>query len=236
MNLDASQRTLLSQFTIACCVCGGAYHFLVIPAKTALADTRAAVSKQLSTVGTQSPASQITPDQLRSIDRATMAKAMMMSERSRPAQSEATMFQTVSDIASATGVRLEQLTPQRESPRVRTVAPAPALAPSVPPRSPSSGPEAPVAAPKDTSVGYQFDVSGTYAQLTAFIASLSRDLGFTSITSVRFTLVGERDPDLLRAEIRTQHFAFDTAPVMASMKASQPASVPAPSPSVKGRN
>src|SRR5438445_387647 len=67
--------------------------------------------------------------------------------------------------------------------------------------------------PKDTSSGYTLSITGGYSGLSGFLADLSHDLGYTLIRSVRISQPDLTKPDLLRASVETEHFAFDVTAI-----------------------
>jgi hypothetical protein len=211
---------MISQFVIAIAVCAGAYFFLVDPAKNRLAMVRAQVSKALLAENSDSAAARISLDQLKSIQDATLARARLIDDRSRLARNDSELFQAVSDLAQAHSVRVNQLSPVTLNTTGRLVTPTPAAPPD---------PKAP-APPKDTSAAYQIDATGTYPMLTSFIAALGRELGFTRVVSVRLNPMGEPQADQLRAEIRTEHFAFDLTALLGAKSTGAPTPTPTPAP------
>lgn len=211
MRISSGHRTLVAQFVIAGAVCGAAYYFLVEPAKQSLAATRNKVSALLSQNGQGSASTSISTAQIETIGRETQARGSQIQRRSAPARNEALMFAGLSALANRHSVRLDQVQVAQKA-RGRSQPPVPAAQP------PDGQPPAPKTASADTAVGYSIVAQGTYTDLAGFIGDLARNMGFTVITGLRITPVGDETPDQLRADISTEHFAFDASAVVAGVQ------------------
>lgn len=230
---SANTRRVLCEFVIAAAVCAAAYYFLVLSGREQLRAVRQEVAQAQAKDAVRLGAGNLSEAQLQDLRRATAERIADIKARSGPATDEATMFVRMSELAAAHALRIEQLNPSRASGQQSQAAPLP---PPPPPGAPQPGtPGAQAAAdapaPKDSSVTYALVVTGAYSDIASFLGSLPSKLGYTAIRNVRITQPNLVRAGQLRAEITTEHFAFDVSGIKAPpLAATQPVIQPMPLP------
>lgn len=239
MNTPASTRRLACEFAIAASICGAGYYFLVDSARGKLAGVCAQISEAESREAALSGVGGLTDIQVMDLRRLTLERVAQIKKRSAPAADEATMFAAMSGIAGTHNLRIEQLSPVMSAPGASITILPPGVQPGTPGAAQAA--EQAAAAPKDTRASYNISISGGYADIAAFLESMSRSLGYTVIRSVRLTQPDSAIPDLLRAEISSDHLGFDLSAIKLPTAAAgstlppTPAPTPAPAPADAGR-
>lgn len=191
-------KRCLSEFAIGLMVCGAVHYFLIAPAEQEAARLRieadAADSPRASGVA-------VSAEKLNELAAAAAAELDAVRVRNRIAMDHTELFSTITRLADESRVRLDQLEPAE--PVMMPLAPPTDGAQSAagaPPLTP-----APVG-PSDTMVSATMSVTGAYGGVARFLHALSSDAGFAVVKSVR--LEPSEHPELVRAVIATQHYAF----------------------------
>ena len=236
MKLSIAQRKMVAELVIGLSICGGAYYFLVQPLKRELIAIRAQTSDALTKSPVTTPPD---PAKIQALLRTVREKSERIVAGGDVARSEAEMFSRLGSLAGKFAVRIEELRSVSKSTFAQTPAPAPAPAPApnTPPGQPGDPSAPPIAIAKDARVQYEFSARGTYANITAFLAAIDDELGYSIVRSVRMVPVGEGESDLISVSVRTEHFDFDTTALNAILNAPAVAAAPEsapPSPSGPG--
>lgn len=229
MNTPASTRRLGCEFMIAASICGAGYYFLVDSTRAKLAAVCAQIAEAEAREMAISGVGGLTDLQVADLRRLTLERVAQIKERSAPAADEATMFAALSGIAGTHNIRIEQLSPVMSAPGASITVLPPGVQPGTPDAAQAAAQAA--AAPKDTRASYNISVSGGYADIASFLDAMSRSLGYTVIRSVRLTQPDSASPDLLRAEISSDHLGFDLSAIKlptAATPTTPPSSTPAP--------
>jgi hypothetical protein len=100
-------------------------------------------------------------------------------------------------IADSSRVTIEQLNPAKAARRL------------VVPASDAPGDDAPAG---DVTVAYSISAKGSYSDVALFLRALRTGLGYSIVRSARISPYGDDQAKLVRAEIETEHFAFDPTP------------------------
>jgi Tfp pilus assembly protein PilO len=227
MTGQSNSRRIVCEFFVAAAVCAGAYFFAVDSAKGRLSAVRKQTSEAQMKEAARAGIGGLTDAQVHDLQRVTLERAEEIKAGSLPATDEATMFARISELASANSVRIDQLNPQTISGSAAPVVLPPGVSSGTPA---AAAVEQAASAAKDSRIGYTMSITGGYANLAGFIGAVSRELGYTQIRSVRLSQPDVRNPGVLRAEITSEHHAFDLSAVkVPPLTPSQPAvATPAP--------
>lgn len=193
-------RSFLPELAIGSACCAAGYFFLVEP----LAKQLAAAHAQVDTLSLTIAKAQSQPT-AHDAARTAQAKAILdaIAARSSVATDQAQLLQTVSNLADASRVRIEQFNPA--SPRG--------------PR-PTPGQTATKPDPKvEQRSAFSISITATYADAARFIRTLQQEVGFTTIRNIRLVPVSVDKPDLVSVVIDTEHVAVNTKALAASQAA-----------------
>lgn len=211
MSVHPATRRLFAEMLIAACVCGGAYTFLVDSTRAKVASIRDEISR-LQSDQSETGIGSLSEQQISELQRVTAERLRQIADRSLPSKDETSLYEHVSSLAASHGVIIDALNPVAQ-PKQN----APALPPGVQPGSPAAAQALADAAAqpqyKDVKSAYTIGVRGSYSDLACFIASLRNKLGYTSIRSIELHPTDSDSGPQIRADIATDHFAFDTAAV-----------------------
>ncbi len=198
-----SYRSLGAHLVIGAGLCLGVYAMLVSPAERELVDLRrrsAEASVRVEAV-----------DSGRERDRATAAlervtgEVEAAAEAGRLAGDEAGLLRAVMDMARASDVVIEQVSPL--APRSVAGRGASPVAPV-----PGGAAGAPGSGDEDEPIGVELhrtalalNARGTFEDLVVFIEGLESRLGLAAVRALRFTPDGVPGSRLLMAQIETEH-------------------------------
>ncbi|MBY0311862.1 MAG: hypothetical protein K2W85_07315 [Phycisphaerales bacterium] len=213
MTTTLNTRRVLCELVIAVAICGGARHFIVGSAESAIADTRNQIEQLHAASGAQSIFGNLSPDQVSELQRITADRVREVVSRSAPGIDQTLLFDRISSLAAATGVRIDTLNPV-----AGPVSSPPALPPGVAPGTPAAADALAAlssggAPPADRKLGLTLSFSGTYSDATNFISQLSASLGYVVIGSAQITPDDADRAGLVRVTINAQLHAFDTSAV-----------------------
>ncbi len=189
-------RQHAAELVIALCLCGGGYFFFVKPAETELAKTNAAIAQAQSLV-TQANTTRLNW----SANRAALDRAERLAEeidlRSMSARDETAMFTTLSQTAADYGVLVDAIQPARQAAKPHAAPPA--------------GGAAPAREPSDVVTSYTIELRGGYANVVRMLAALEEENAYTVIERVQLQTIADPERPLVRAVIKLDRLAFDTA-------------------------
>ncbi len=189
--MNTETRKLVPLVAIGLAVVIGGYKALVDPAREKARVLAAEISETSARVaGAESFLDQI-PAMTAEIA-ALEARAGSIAATSGIARHSIGLYEAVTRIGASCRVRINQLDPT-----------APVVAAPGAPNAPPS---------RDTQVGYQIIVQGSYADVVRFVGALGRDLGYTLVRSVRISPDRDSAQPMVTASIQTEHYGFDTAP------------------------
>lgn len=213
MSSPLNTRRIICELVIAAAICGGARYFVVGSAESAIADTRKQIDQLHAVSGSQSAFGKLSPDQVGELQRVTAERVRDVVTRSAPGIDQTLLFDRISALAAATGVRIDALNP------VASPAPTPpALPPGVAPGTPAAA-DALAALnpggqpPADRKLALTLSFTGTYSDATNFISQLTSSLGFVVVGSAQITPDDADRLGRIRVAINAQLHAFDTSAV-----------------------
>ena len=209
MNLS-KDRGIAPELAAGLLICGAAYYFVARPLEREATEVRAKaetlVAQGFAATETGMPGP--TAQTLRESVRELAGTARTLHELGRSAFSEAGMLSSLSALAAAHELELEQLQPARVS---------------VPKAAPSEDPAA-APPPDDREIRYTFTLRGDYDSLAQFLDQFSREFPHANIEGLRVSATQEPGGAPVAAIVTTRHWAFDALPVarLADAAASMP--------------
>ncbi|HVU63953.1 MAG TPA: hypothetical protein VHC70_08245 [Phycisphaerales bacterium] len=232
-------KRIFCEFFIVAAVCGAAYYFLVDSARAQLAKVREEVAQAQARDAVRLGVGNLSEAKVQDLRRAIAERVANIKACSAPASDESIMFVRMSQLAADHALRVEQINPARSTQQQpQAPVPSPAGAPPAGTPAAQAAADAAAVAPKDSSITYTLVVTGAYSDIAAFLGALPSKLGYTIVRGVRISQPNLVHPAQLRAEITTEHFAFDVSGVKAPpLIATQPVIQPMPvSPAAPGAN
>ena len=195
MNADRS-RQRAAYLVVAAAVCGGLYAFIAQPLRTRMEDARA----ELGLVFEKNQRSQIMqatfPELLLKHDEA-IDRAAEITERSQPGSDEAALFSEIMRLAGDSGVRVQHISPVKQSGRGR-----------------SSVAESLALLPTEQSTLCTISAVGSYASAARFLESLRAPWAYCIVRrchiSPDFSKPGESDVGIT---CTLEVLSFDPSPV-----------------------
>lgn len=212
MTATLDTRRVICELVIAAAICGGARHFIVGSAESAIADTQKQIASFTDGPARQSIFSNLTPDQVGELQRVTADRVREVVARSATGLDQTLLFDRISTLATSTGIRIDALNPVASA-----AAPSPTLPPGVAPGTPAAadalaalGAAPP---PADRKLGLTITFSGTYSDAHNFIAQLTSSLGYVVVASTQITPDDNDRAHRVRVSLTAQLHAFDTSAV-----------------------
>jgi hypothetical protein len=187
---------------MALSACAGMYFFVVEPAERALHEVskeRAALQVRQSAAMHASRSS----SQLSALTLEAARAADAIDAGSQAARDESRLYMLIMDLAEQTGVEIESLDPGVHV----TIQRASAV-----PDGAASGEQAvePAAqTPRNVSLPCTMTLVGDYASVATFLERVNSSLGYCVVRSVRVWPDEQPGSGKVRADVSTEHFAFD---------------------------
>jgi hypothetical protein len=202
------------------CAAACVWFFAVRPIERAHAvrlDERDALEARMARHQQSAPAGPSAREQAAQLDR-LLNDVQAWSE---PSHDQRGLYDGLTRLAAENGVRLERIDPTSG----QNIAPvASAAATTAQPRSRRSRAAAatPQASWSGRTVGHRLSITGTYQQISDFIASCETDLGATKVVAFRVTSEAAREgqPGVVEATLETVHLALIPPPPQARSEAS----------------
>lgn len=213
MTSTINARRIVCELVIAAAICGGAHHFLVGSAKSAIADTQRQITELRAQFSGQSAFGRLSDDQVLDLQRVTAEHVREISIRSAPALDQTLMYERVSALAEITGVRVETLNPITNASGQRPAALPTGVIAGMPAAEASASQTAAHDRPNDQTLGFNITISGSYSDATNFISSLTTSLGYAVVRSVMLNPDETNHGDRVRVTIGAELHAFDTSAV-----------------------
>jgi hypothetical protein len=198
-------RGLVAQATIVLSVCIGGYMSLVDGPRQQAARARA----EAAAIATQLREAEQLRNQVPMFTAARERwghEAAALVEAGRLAREERELFASIMSIADSSHVTIEQLNPAKAAGRLVV---------------PVADAGADDGGAGDVNVAYSISAKGSYSDVALFLRALRTGLGYSIVRSARITPYGEDQARLVRAEIETEHFAFDPSPPRQTSDGSQ---------------
>lgn len=203
--LSQDLRNVFAQGMIGFMVSIGAYMLLVDPASKKLAAAKAQEISIASQASAAESLRNIVPQISAAATRAR-DEADRIVQTGRLARQEQELFAALSALAARTGIRVDQLTPNKLTNTAK----------AAPPGQPTPAPGAvDVAENAATSaIGYTIDATASYSDLATFLKATRTELGYCSVKSVRISPTSDIHKKLVHAIIMTEHYSFDASPAV----------------------
>lgn len=200
--MNSPIRQIGVELFIGVAACAAAYVFLVQPLDRRVGEAGAKNIELQAQI--QRDSSQALPkQQIDAMRVEAAARGKSVVERSAFAADENATFGSLMALASRHAVRVEQLQPGTA--RTQKSKPAPVAAPL-----PPGTPEIATAPVKDRRSAVSMTVIGEYGRVAAFVRSLEREMGFTTVRTVRLTPVMDGATQRVHASIETEHVWIET--------------------------
>lgn len=204
--MNTPLRQVGVELVIGVAACAAAYVFLVQPLDRRVGEASAKIAELQAQI--QRDSNQALPKaDVESMRQQAAARGKSVAERSAFAMDENATFGSLMALASRHSVRVEQLQPGTA--RAQKTRPAPIAAPAAP--GTPGVPEVVATPVKDRRSAVSMTVIGEYGRVAAFVRSLEREMGFTTVRTVRLTPVTDGITQRVHASIETEHVWIDTA-------------------------
>lgn len=211
-----AHRRLLVELVVGVAIAFGAYMLIVDPIERQVRAARARVA-ELSGQSHRATDHDLTPERARHELVRLGDEVALVAQRSRLAEDESELFESVMTMAQAHGISVESLSPVQ--PRARAAGAAPAPTPG------ANG--APGTKPIQR-VAYALSVRGQYGPVVAFIEALQGGAGYSVVRSVRLAPEATPGSRQVLAQIETEHFGYSEATLRPILRASEAARAETP--------
>lgn len=196
-----NERGTVTELAAGLLVCGAAYFFFVRPLSDQAEHTRTraealvAQGYGVADAATDRP----TAGELRRCAADIAAAARALHERGRSALNEADMLSSLTELAAANALSLDQLQPNIVPPVRRAAA---GLKPDQSPLS------------DDRQAEYTFTIRGEYGRVASFLRDFDDRYPNTMVIGLRVSPVQEPGSKAVTAILTTRHWAFDAGPAI----------------------
>ena len=207
----SGNRQVVSHAAIGVSLCIGAYSFFVEPIHKRLAEAKSREDQATTELRPAEGMQERVGAMKTALERAEQESARIR-ELGRPARDERDLFASITSLAEACHVRIDQLTP------VVLATPGASAAARDP-----SAPALPTASTRDAVTGYTITAVCSYQDLAEFLLQVRSELGYSMVRSVRLTPLADERVRAVQAVIETEHYSFDASPDAAPAGEAPPA-------------